>query len=109
VPVLREYALELLGGIADGSNNGTAPDAPPPDFTIAQVADRFGRDPSTVRGWLAAGRFPGAYHFRGRERRIPLAAVLAFEDQQRTAPPPRKKPRSRHRKPKLGDWRNVAP
>lgn len=108
VPVPKAWLLELLnaGSVED------IPQAPPADLTVAQVAARFGRKPSTVRGWVAAGQLPGAYHFRGRERRIPLAAIQAFEDRQRAAPPPtpKKKPRSRHREPEpdLGAWRQQA-
>jgi excisionase family DNA binding protein len=101
--------LELLAG---SEGPAVAADAPIPDFTIAQVAQRFGREPSTVRGWIASGHLTGSYHFRGRERRIPLAAVLAFEaQQQRAAPPPAKRQKRRTRslrEPDLSGWRRTT-
>lgn len=38
-----------------------------------------GRKPSTVRGWCEAGKLPGAYRLRGREWRIPPAALAAIQ------------------------------
>ncbi len=40
------------------------------DLSVAQLAERFGRSRSTVRGWLEAGRFPGAYKLRKRSRAL---------------------------------------
>jgi Helix-turn-helix domain len=82
VPVLREVILELLGGARDH----TAATAPPSDLTVGDVARQFNRRPATVRGWCEEGVFPGAYHFRGREWRIPPAALETFlaEERQRT-------------------------
>ncbi len=56
------------------------------DLTVEQVANKLGRSPSTVRNWLAAGEIPGAYRLKGREWRIPPAALERFLDKQRTAP-----------------------
>lgn len=109
VPVPVELLVELLAG---GGDPGAISDAPPPDFTVPQVAARFGRKPSTVRGWIAGGQLPGAYHFRGRELRIPAAAVMAFEAGQRghDAIPAAAGVRRRARQaPDLGGWRKVAP
>ena len=33
--------------------------------------------------WLEAGRFANAYRFQGREWRVPLASLTAFEAQER--------------------------
>jgi excisionase family DNA binding protein len=52
-------------------------------MTVEAVAQRFGRHTSTVRGWLDKGTFPGAYKFKGREWRIPVASLAAFEDAAR--------------------------
>jgi helix-turn-helix protein len=61
------------------------PDQPPgrPDFTIAELATRFYRSPSTIRGWCEHGRFEGAYKLNGRDWRIPPAGVDGFLDEQR--------------------------
>lgn len=100
-----------LRAVLAGSGEAGAPsDAPPPDLTVAQVAARFGRKPSTVRGWIASGSLTGAYQFRGRELRIPAAAVLDFEARQRpTTPKPSQT--SRHKAtdaPDLTSWRKLA-
>jgi excisionase family DNA binding protein len=47
-------------------------------LTVAQVAERTGRAPSTVRSWAAAGRLPGARRFCGREWRVPASALQAL-------------------------------
>lgn len=107
VSLPREALLEALAG---GSlhTSGLAP-APPGDLTVEEVAARFRRKPSTVRAWLEAGRFPGAYHLpasgkldrKGRPRRgawrVPPGALDAFATQERT-------PRSA-RRAQLGAWR----
>jgi excisionase family DNA binding protein len=74
VPVLREQLLELMG------ENRPADDEP--DLTVAQVAKRFGRQGSTVRGWIAARKL-SAYRFEGHELRITRASLAAFEASQR--------------------------
>lgn len=107
VPVPKAWLLELL----DAGNPDATPQVPSADLTVAQVAARFERDPSTVRGWVAAGQFPEAYRLQGRELRIPLAAVLAFEARQRTPGAARRAraPARRSRKPAdLGAWRKIA-
>ena len=104
VPVVRETLIELLGATALPAWD------PPPDLTMVQVAQRFGRDPSTVRGWVASGRLTGAYRFEGRELRVPLSAVLGFEARQRQSTTPTPKPRlrcTRSRPPDLGSWRDI--
>jgi len=68
-----------------------------PDFTIAELAVRFYRSPSTVRGWCERGRFEGAYKLNGRDWRIPQAGVDAFVAGQR----------SEHAVTRLGAWRAV--
>ena len=78
VTVTRELLLEALGGPVDAPN---APRAG--DLTVAELADRFRRSPSTIRGWLEAGRFPGAYKLNGRDWRVQRAALEVFEAQQR--------------------------
>ncbi len=72
-------------------------------LTVGELAVHLRRSASTVRGWLEAGLFPGAYHLpasgklskRGRPKvgawRVPAAAVEVFSAAQREVPtiPPR--------------------
>lgn len=78
----REVLLEALEGLP-------VPPAGSPetsvDLSIGQVADRYGRAPSTVRGWINAGSLPGSYRLRGREWRVPPGALAEFEDAERHA------------------------
>ncbi|MBA3583130.1 MAG: helix-turn-helix domain-containing protein [Gemmatimonadetes bacterium] len=50
------------------------------DLTVEQVAQEFHRSPSTVRQWLAAGELEG-YKLKGRQWRVPRAAVRKFQDE----------------------------
>jgi hypothetical protein len=75
----------------------TVPTAEPHgDLTVPQLAARFGRQPVTVRAWLTAGRFAGAYRLNGRDWRVPMSAVTVFEEAVRKAVQPVKT---------LGAWR----
>ena len=49
------------------------------DLGIAEVAERFQRSPSTIRGWLQSGVLRG-YRLRGRGRRVPPASIAEFEE-----------------------------
>jgi hypothetical protein len=64
VAVPREWLLELLNhsGVTH-EQSGARRDA---DFTVVDLAERFGRKASTVRGWLERGVLTGAYRFQGR-------------------------------------------
>lgn len=56
-----------------------------PDLlTVADVAKHYGRAPSTVRGWLEAGRLPGAFKIEGRDWRVPRDGLAAFDEKQRS-------------------------
>jgi hypothetical protein len=101
VPVPREWLLELLAGQA-----ASVPASTPVDPTVEEIAVRYGRAPSTVRGWCEAGRFPGAYKLHDREWRIPAAAIQAFESQVRRRERPAGGRSSRARS--LSDWRNTS-
>ena len=49
------------------------------EFTTEEVADLLERTPFTIRQWIRAGRFEGAYLLNNSTRlglRIPAAAVL---------------------------------
>ncbi len=52
------------------------------DLTVEQVAEKLGRAPSTIRNWVREGRIPGAYKLRGRENRIPRAALRSFLERE---------------------------
>ena len=98
IPVPRELLLELLEGHAPAGQPAAA------DPTVDEVATRYGRAPSTVRGWCEAGRFPGAYKLHDREWRIPRAAVEAFDVAQRERPAGP----ARRGVPSLSDWRHAS-
>jgi hypothetical protein len=61
------------------------PNQPPAraDFTIAELAARFHRSASTIRGWCEQGCFEGAYKLNGRDWRVPCGSVDAFLSKQR--------------------------
>jgi excisionase family DNA binding protein len=71
----REWLLDLLDGAA-------VPSSTLPDLTVVEVAERYGRKPATVRGWICTGQLR-AYKFQGRELRVPPDALEAFEAAQR--------------------------
>lgn len=76
ISALREW-LEDESKFAPGQPAKSA-DMPHPGFTVGEVAGRVGRDPSTIRGWIAEGHFPRARKLRGREWRIPPADLEVF-------------------------------
>ncbi|MBA3497088.1 MAG: helix-turn-helix domain-containing protein [Gemmatimonadales bacterium] len=102
-----ELAIALLAGSSDAA---APPAAQGADVTIADLATRFGRSPSTVRGWLEHGRFPGAYRFRSREWRIPPAGLDAFEKQERSRAQAGSEPTrpARSRPADLSAWRRAG-
>jgi excisionase family DNA binding protein len=64
---------------------------PPPvsiDLTVKQAALLFGKAESTVRAWVEAGEFPGAYRLHKKQWRIPTAAITAFQARQATPSEP---------------------
>jgi hypothetical protein len=97
VPVPREWLLELLAG------QGSPAPVTTPDPTVEEIAQRFGRASSTIRGWCEAGRFPGAYKLHDREWRIPAAALETFEAMVRG-----RATANRHEVQSLGDWRHAS-
>lgn len=76
----------IAEAVAAATSVGTSSPVPPADFTVAQLAARFSRTASCIRGWLEAGKFSGAYKLNSKDWRIPLADVLAFEAAQRAQP-----------------------
>jgi excisionase family DNA binding protein len=106
VPMPARLVIAFLGG----SSVADAPSAdplPPADLTCAQVAERLGRAPSTVRAWIAAGRLR-AYLFQGKEHRITLQALQEFEKGQREGGAQTPSPARGSRKPDLSAWRRDA-
>ena len=67
----------LLGWI-----NESGPGDFDPDLTVKEVAEMYGRAPSTVTEWIRAGELR-AYTMNGREYRIPPSALEEFRRKQR--------------------------
>jgi len=93
--VPRDWVLEQLSGVSPTPSESPAL----VDLTIADLARLFGKRPSTVRGWVERGDFPGAYKLHGKEWRVPASDVETFQHRQRRA-----KSDSR-----LSAWRSVKP
>jgi len=84
--VPRDWVLEQL---SDGFAGVQAVETPAPpaclDLTVPDLAKLFGKQPSTVRAWVERGDFPGAYKLHGKEWRVPVSSVEAFQNRQRGA------------------------
>jgi excisionase family DNA binding protein len=109
VSVPAGVLIALLGGTADAPGP-SAGDLPTADYTVRQLAERFGRRPSTVRAWLESGRLRG-YRFAGREWRTSAEALREFEEAERqrgTGEAGSKPPRSRRHAVDLGAWRSAS-
>ena len=105
--VPRDWLLEQLTAGLSGPQGSPAPDPPAcVDLTIRDLAQVFGKRPSTVRAWVERGDFPGAYKLNGKEWRVPASAVEAFQDRQRMRAGPRRRTESAGR---LSQWRSVRP
>ena len=72
VTIGREELLEALETL----------DASRRDLSVVEVGERLGRSPSTVRSWLYQGVLRG-YKLRGRQWRVPPAAISKFERRER--------------------------
>lgn len=102
VALPREALVEALGASEVGmSVEPTA--AAQVDLTVAQIAQLFGRSPSTVRQWLESGALQGYKLFR-REWRVTLAALAAFQKRQRSGSARSTESPARGQE-SLGDWR----
>jgi excisionase family DNA binding protein len=88
----RDAILELAA-----VESGHAETVAAADLTVAELAARFHRSPSTIREWCEHGRFEGAYKLNGRDWRVSQAAADAFLAQQRGESPVAQ----------LGAWRAV--
>ena len=84
VPVPCGWLLELL----EGGQPSAAPPALEQDLTCKAAGAVLGRHDSTIRAMCERGELIGAYRHRGREWRIPPAAIRAYQDAQRIGKPP---------------------
>src|SRR3989442_14371586 len=55
------------------------------DLTGAELAARLARPRSTVRAWVKAGRFIGAYKLSPRDWRVPETGLSAFFESRQAA------------------------
>lgn len=94
--VPRDWLLEELSGATPTPSETPAL----VDLTIGEVGRLFGKRPSTVRAWVERGDFPGAYKLHGKEWRVPVSGLEAFQDRQR---------RRTKSEPRLSAWRSVKP
>ncbi len=96
--VPRDWVLERLSeDIPDVPAAVTPATSTRVDLTIRDLAQLFGKQPSTVRAWVERGDFPGAYKLHGKEWRVPVSAVDAFQNRQRRA----------KSETRLSTWRSV--
>ncbi len=77
--VPRDWVLEQLSGVSPTPSESPAPI----DLTIGDLGRLFSKRPSTVRGWVERGDFPGAYKLHGKEWRVPASALETFQKRQR--------------------------
>jgi helix-turn-helix protein len=84
--VPRDWVLERLSEDIPNVPAAVTP-APPTrvDLTIRDLAQLFRKQPSTVRAWVERGDFPGAYKLHGKEWRVPVSSIEAFQSRQRGA------------------------
>jgi hypothetical protein len=83
IPVPRAWLLELL----EGTEAPRASRAPLElDLTPEEAGAALHRAPVTIRAYCNAGLVPGAYRLRGRQWRIPRAALEAFQETERSSP-----------------------
>ena len=91
----RDSLLQLTdcsgGPVAESAPAGRLPEA---DLTPEEFGAVLHRSPVTVRSYCNAGLLPGAYRLRGRQWRIPRAALEEFQESERkaheTGRPPRR-------------------
>ncbi len=99
--VPRDWVLEQVSGRSPSLPTVELPTLPARvDMTIRDLAQLFGKQPSTVRGWVERGDFPGAYKLHGKEWRVPVSGVEAFQNGQRR--------RTAKSEARLSAWRTVG-
>lgn len=80
------------------------------DYKITEVARLMGRATSTIRTWCANGTLLGAYHFLGREWRVPRTSIHALqraESARHGSGPHTRTPVAQE--PDIGAWRKHMP
>ena len=75
VSCLRQELASLVASVPD-------PHDTRPDHTVKQLAERFDRSDSCVRGWCRTGKLK-AYKFNDREYRVTPSALAEFEERMR--------------------------
>jgi len=99
--VPRDWVLEQVSDRSPSLPTVELPTLPARvDMTIRDLAQLFGKQPSTVRGWVERGDFPGAYKLHGKEWRVPVSGVEAFQNGQRR--------RTAKSEARLSAWRTVG-
>src|SRR3989442_6951390 len=99
--VPRDWVLERLSEDIPDVPAAVTPATPTRvDLAIRDVAQLFGKQPSTVRAWVERGDFPGAYKLHGKEWRVPVSGVEAFQNWQRR--------RTAKSEARLSAWRTVG-
>ncbi len=96
--VPRDWVLEKLSEGVPAVEIPTLPTRV--DLSIRELARLFGKQPSTVRAWVERGDLPGAYKLHGKEWRVPVSAVEAFQNGQRR--------RTAKSEARLSAWRTVG-
>jgi hypothetical protein len=85
------------------------------DLTVEQAAEKFRNgkfrcSQSTVRTWCAQGLLPGAYRRRGREWRIPAAAIVEMQRRESERATAERRASATNQTPAdLGAWRRHMP
>lgn len=82
VTVPAAWIIEVLEGVGLAASP-TDQESAAVDLTVDDLAQRFGKAPSTIRAWCERGDFPGAYRRGGKEWRIPPAALESYQSVQR--------------------------
>jgi len=97
----RDWLLDLVLGMDQGV--GEQADTLV-DLGIDEAGLILRRSSSTVREYCRRKLLPGCYRQRGREWRIPRAAIVAFQRNEAGSAPERRDRRTR-RELGLSDWR----
>ncbi len=98
-----DWLRRLLEAEGGPEVDGGSADRP---LRLREVAQRYGRAPSTIRGWCVAGKFPGAFKMNGVDWWVPRSALREFEASQQRGQG-REPALGRAREPDLSSWRRL--